>query len=504
MDLLDVYSEQSTEPFIVNAIVHDDVVMLKEQLKITNKDPNIFVSFKQNPDLPIKIIAKGSPLVSLSVLFGSIQCLSFLLLIGADIEKQDPSKCTPLFYAVASCRLDFVIFLINNGANPNQVDSFGCNLLHYCAKYNQLEIAQYLIENNIVDIDKGNSRDATPLMWACNFGSLPLVQYFLSKVKDANASTKGGWTALHYAIAHKEENIINYLLSLGIYNINSELNDGSTPLIMAIDNQLPNIVDKLLSLNCAVIPPSALQIAQSQCDDEESQQKATKMIFLKNPFLIAVQTKDIEIINKVLEYKQIFHTLFPSIIDASLNFICTGVKVTFPDPNKEQNPPKRRRKVTNTLITISTDILRCIFNIIRQNPDLYPSRPIEIHLYNAIFSSNQVEPIQLFFEYFEIDPNWKYSEDYERTFMHAAVCSGSVEIIKYLLSINASPNELDSQQISPFYLSLQEKKDDVTLFLLSEETVDVNCGSSFERNLELANKNGNRDIIDILIARETI
>ena len=437
MELLEQYAEHSSESEIVMAIVHDDVQQLANLLEKTQKDPSIQVKFKQIASLPCQQLNHNPPLISIATYFGSIQCLFFLLLMGVDINSNDSQCCTPLFYAIASDRLDFVKFLVKNGANTNSVNRIGCNLLHYCAKYETVDIAQYLHEGKYTDINQVNFSSATPFMWACQSSSINLVQYYLMHSEKPTAKTKGGWTALHYCAVSGKKEILSFLLSTDMFDINAELSDGSTPIILAIQRGITEVIDIFISYGAL----------QSTPTDE-------KKLLSCNPLIAAVKSRNENMINKILSIQQIVSSLTPAIIDATLNLICTG---------REQYVEKELKKRKHHL---DINILKIILEFISKNKNLLPSHSFEWHLYHAIQITGDLQITQLFFSLCPININWTNKDDSERTLLYAAILSKSLQIVQYLINEKGALFKIsDSCGISPLSLSLQESDSPIAEFL---------------------------------------
>jgi len=64
------------------------------------------------------------------------------------LKETNPSGASVLQIAVAQGNLDLVKFSIENGIDVNHQDKKGQTALHYCAEYNQFEIARYVLEHN--------------------------------------------------------------------------------------------------------------------------------------------------------------------------------------------------------------------------------------------------------------------------------------------------------------------------------------------------------------------
>eukprot|EP00930_Biecheleria_cincta_P023114 TRINITY_DN16739_c0_g2_i1.p1 TRINITY_DN16739_c0_g2~~TRINITY_DN16739_c0_g2_i1.p1 ORF type:complete len:295 (+),score=80.25 TRINITY_DN16739_c0_g2_i1:124-1008(+) len=82
-----------------------------------------------------------------------------------DIDAKDAKGISCLGYAIGANRTHIVKLLLENNANPAEVDNSGGNALHYAAAYGRRELCQYFISAK-VDVSKQNTQGQTPLALA--------------------------------------------------------------------------------------------------------------------------------------------------------------------------------------------------------------------------------------------------------------------------------------------------------------------------------------------------
>ena len=164
---------------------------------------------------------------------------SFGYEIGEDV--------TPLWCAVAWCKLDLVKLLVSYGANVNHKSKVGSSpLLMACEHFHsnrarqvllgkpdaphQLELVKYLVGNG-ADVKEAGPNGNTPLLAAAlsGFKEPSLVAYLLDKGADPNAKNSLGSTALHFAAANgcleTVEELVRYGAQLEVVDA-----EGMTPL----------------------------------------------------------------------------------------------------------------------------------------------------------------------------------------------------------------------------------------------------------------------------------
>eukprot|EP00931_Biecheleriopsis_adriatica_P076009 TRINITY_DN49766_c0_g1_i1.p1 TRINITY_DN49766_c0_g1~~TRINITY_DN49766_c0_g1_i1.p1 ORF type:complete len:277 (-),score=90.09 TRINITY_DN49766_c0_g1_i1:107-937(-) len=82
-----------------------------------------------------------------------------------NIDEKDAKGISCLGYAIGANRTQIVKTLLENKANPWEVDNSGGNAIHYAAAYGRKELCQYFISAK-GDVNKQNVQGQTPLALA--------------------------------------------------------------------------------------------------------------------------------------------------------------------------------------------------------------------------------------------------------------------------------------------------------------------------------------------------
>ena len=475
MNYLEEYAQSSSIPPLAYAIIYDNVTDFAKLLRTYKTDQTL--KFTQIPEFPLKALAGEVPILSVCALFGSVQCITFLLLIGADINVLNNCKCSPTFFAISGGRLDVLEYLINNGADINIIDNRGANILFHAIRINQIEIIKYLVEKVGMDVNLSTQRGATPLMWAAAYGDCQMFDYVLNKTNEPSQKTSGGWLPIHYAVKKGQENVFNYILSTKTYDIDAALNDGTTCLLLAIKDQLINFIDLLISKGASV---------------STSLLEGKRVEFKTNPLVLGVMTKKANVVEKLISCQKIIDTLTPNVIDRCLSYLTSQQNV-------------KATKKTTPALSVCPEMLRAILELVKRNTHLYPENPLEFYVYEMINNNANVDAIKVVFDVFDINVNWANKDDHFKTFVHCAAEKKNVQILTLLLNeLKASPNLPDEYSRSPLYASLCLRNFDIALFLINQYGVDVNIGSMNESNLQLGMHLNNQNIIDALLAKGAI
>lgn len=150
--------------------------------------------------------------------------VKLLLARGADPNKTDKGRGTPLHSAAMSRQEHVAQVLLDGGADPNMVNIHGMTPLHEAAKVGSREIVQLLLQREVDPImmsqsgktpmlDQKDKRGQTPLHHAAARygGNGEVVQYLLDRGAIPNKKDKRGKTPLQHATAMGNKEAIQLL-----------------------------------------------------------------------------------------------------------------------------------------------------------------------------------------------------------------------------------------------------------------------------------------------------
>ena len=178
----------------------------------------------------------------------------FKLLLG---KESDITLKKALFKTIEQSRYKMVEILINKGVNINDYDDDGLKPLYYAVKFNDLKIAQLLIDNGseISNIREGiETRRQSLLVVAIKYNNLDFAKLSLENGADLNEGEYFGETALHTSIISNSLNISKLLIAKGA-DINKPDFNYQTPLFVASrykrNDILRMLIDKGADVNIA-------------------------------------------------------------------------------------------------------------------------------------------------------------------------------------------------------------------------------------------------------------
>jgi cytohesin len=136
--------------------------------------------------------------------------LELLILAGAQLEALDDERRTPLLRAAKEQKPDAVEVLLRHRADPEARTRDGLTALHEMARQ-RTKAAEFIVAQLLAagaDVAARSLEQQTPLMFArVSTVALALV----SAAADVNATTPDGATALHYAIARGDVDVVRVL-----------------------------------------------------------------------------------------------------------------------------------------------------------------------------------------------------------------------------------------------------------------------------------------------------
>jgi ankyrin repeat protein len=152
-----------------------------------------------------------------------------LLERSMDVNIRNSDGTTPLFWAIAQNRLDWVTLLIERGAKIDVKDLFNRTPVSFAKDKGYVDIAQIL---SLYDTSDPND---TPLMRALNLRFEDKIPELLNKTTDLNAKNKDGDTVLILAAKQGRLPLLLDLLSKGV-EVGIQNKEGYTASQLAMQN----------------------------------------------------------------------------------------------------------------------------------------------------------------------------------------------------------------------------------------------------------------------------
>ncbi|XP_067650462.1 ankyrin repeat domain-containing protein 50-like [Haliotis asinina] len=152
---------------------------------------------------------------------------------SVDINSRGVCGRTPLMTAVYHGHIDMFMYLLSLGANVSDVDDHGDNILHRASIGGHAKMVQHIISQNIVDINCRGRYGRTPLLRAAFYGKRGAFNVLVSNGCRNDLVDDDGLTILHLACLGGHVEMVQYILSQRMADINATNKDGDTAAILA-------------------------------------------------------------------------------------------------------------------------------------------------------------------------------------------------------------------------------------------------------------------------------
>lgn len=160
----------------------------------------------------------GCTALHYAVFYNHIDVVRYLVENGANVNQQNLSGLTPLFWSLDQGLYDIAKVLLEHGADTSIFSKDGYAVLHKAVASNAMEAVKYLVEIGKADINVEASaihKRTTALHIAAANGYYDLAEYLISNNADVNSKTSQNITPLHKAVARNHQDVVTLLLTKG-------------------------------------------------------------------------------------------------------------------------------------------------------------------------------------------------------------------------------------------------------------------------------------------------
>ena len=203
----------------------------------------VAVLLQTGADLNRQDVYKLSPLHH-AAMRGNIRVVKFLTeQPGIRVDIQDSQDSTPLHIAATYGNTEVARILLEAGADCKILDYQQQNALHRAAKEGNNQIVEIIINNLSEDVKKEvmkqmDNESNSPLLLAVQAGNSKAVRIFMEKggsVKYVDKPNDKGDCPLHLATRSGDKKTVEILVEYGV-RINTTNWDKESPLFLAAEN----------------------------------------------------------------------------------------------------------------------------------------------------------------------------------------------------------------------------------------------------------------------------
>lgn len=161
--------------------------------------------------------AKNYQPIHYAAMCGNVQQLEFLINNDKNlIEAKSNQGATPLIIAIQNNSYTAVEYLISMKANIEVELINGYSTLHCAVHQGNIKIVKLVLENLIlsnpvINVNGPINSTITPLMMACQSGSIEIAKYLVQKNASLTLIAKNGLTALEIAVKKNDLELCNLL-----------------------------------------------------------------------------------------------------------------------------------------------------------------------------------------------------------------------------------------------------------------------------------------------------
>lgn len=157
----------------------------------------------------------GTSALHWAVVRDNVRVVNALIRARADVKKANRYGVTPLAVACTNGNADIITRLLDAGADPNTVTVDGETVLMEAARTGRVEPVKLLIAHGADVNAREELRGQTPLMWAAAENNVDVVKTLIEVGADVNVRSRGGFTALLFAVRAGSLATVNALLDRG-------------------------------------------------------------------------------------------------------------------------------------------------------------------------------------------------------------------------------------------------------------------------------------------------
>ncbi|XP_046550205.1 26S proteasome non-ATPase regulatory subunit 10-like, partial [Haliotis rubra] len=142
-------------------------------------------------------------------------------------------QTSPLIQAVRTGNRDVIEFLVSTGSNVSQVDQFGNTALHWACTGRHVAMVKYLVSQGSVDVNSRNRDGRTALMGAALKGNRNVFEFLVNMGANESHVDDDGHNILHLASSYGRMEMVRHILSQNLVDINARDKDGNTAAMIA-------------------------------------------------------------------------------------------------------------------------------------------------------------------------------------------------------------------------------------------------------------------------------
>ncbi|XP_048247258.1 ankyrin repeat domain-containing protein 50-like isoform X2 [Haliotis rufescens] len=209
---------------------------------------------------------EGSNILHVTCRGGHVKMAEHVLSRG-DFDINCKGQCgrTPLILAAFYGHRDVCDLIYGKEADVSQVDNKGNNILHVACMGGHLGMVQYILSQDIADINSHGQDGRTPLMLATQWEQRAVFKLLMHEGADLSQVDKKGNNVLHLASKIGSMEIVQHVLRENTLDINAGNGRGETAAMIAKREDHMKLYELLVSKGANAVTNPRLQKQKLRC-----------------------------------------------------------------------------------------------------------------------------------------------------------------------------------------------------------------------------------------------
>ena len=395
----------------------------------------------------------------------------------------------PFHMVCAKGHIDVLKYLLNEHIfDLDTTNEVGWTGLHLAAIEGHLNIIKCLVEDYKCDPNCKEVKGCTPLYYACLNGHADIMQYLIvSHGADPNMKTKDGYTCLHGATIRGSKNVVESLIDNHNCNVNERTSNESTPLIIACQFGHYEIVNYLTNhrdcdVQCADINRrTCLHIA---C--EYGQEKIVSHI-MEAVTGINLDSQDKEGITPFFLACQQGHYSIAKILASENKRCCIFIKTNNGQTSLHAAAASGDIKTVQFLTEEHNFDAVC-----RDNNGSTP-----------LFSACRYGYLEVVIYLIKLNADPLDLIKDSTSCLHAACASGNLDLVKYLIDeCKCDPHSQNEDRLTPFHTACKEGQMTIAEYLIGKKLHHLFVKTKKKQScLHLACYSGNKKLVEYISSK---
>ncbi|XP_048245203.1 ankyrin repeat domain-containing protein 17-like [Haliotis rufescens] len=179
---------------------------------------------------------------------GDVEMVKYVLSRDmVDIDGKVKCGRAPTMLAAENGHRELVELLVSKGAHVIYVDDRRDNILHCACRGGHVEVVKYVLSQDKVDINRRGWKKRTPVMEAALNGNKEVVELLVCEGADVSLVGEAHDNILHCVSKGGVVEVVKYVLSQDMVDINSRGWQKRTPIMVAALNGHKEVVELLVS-----------------------------------------------------------------------------------------------------------------------------------------------------------------------------------------------------------------------------------------------------------------